>query len=603
MRETAANTTASLPRGNLILAGGTACGDILVCHEGISFWGGVDPETGQIIDAHHPDHGASLAGRVVLMPTSRGSCSGSGVLLQLALNGNAPAALVFCKAEETLTLGALVAGHIFQSPVTVISLCADEYARLATAHHADIADGALVATDLPPAKASPADKSSGELVSGRIKSDKLQIALEPLSLDAVTLSARDQQMRAGDHGPAAAIAMDIICRLATVQGARSLRDVTRGHIDGCILAHQANLAFARKMAEMGAQIIIPTTTNAISVDRENWQHQGVAPSFAQDAAALADSYIAMGAQPSFTCAPYLLDAPPGMGDCIGWSESNAVIYANSVLGARTSKLPDFLDLFVAMTGRAPVCGAYTDEGRRPARIIDVSLPDAGYDESIWSILGWTIGSHSPDSIPLVRGLETLPLGTDDLKAICAAFGTTSGAPMLHIAGHTPESGMPPHRHADIVTIDQPTLAKAWQTLNAEEASIDLVAVGSPHASLDELHRIVDLFGRRTCPPDIHFIVCAGRDVIASAGQDGTAGRLKASGVRLVADICWCSMTEPVFPPDTKVLITNSGKYAHYADGLNGRKVRLAGLEACVEAALTGTAPAHPPDWVSRQIAD
>jgi hypothetical protein len=61
VRETAANTTASLPRGNLILAGGTACGDILVCHEGISFWGGVDPETGQIIDAHHPDHGASLA--------------------------------------------------------------------------------------------------------------------------------------------------------------------------------------------------------------------------------------------------------------------------------------------------------------------------------------------------------------------------------------------------------------------------------------------------------------------------------------------------------------------------------------------------------------
>ena len=100
MRETAANTTASLPRGNLILAGGTACGDILVCHEGISFWGGVDPETGQIIDAHHPDHGASLAGRVVLMPTSRGSCSGSGVLLQLALNGNAPAALVFGVASS-----------------------------------------------------------------------------------------------------------------------------------------------------------------------------------------------------------------------------------------------------------------------------------------------------------------------------------------------------------------------------------------------------------------------------------------------------------------------------------------------------------------------
>ena len=602
MPETSANSAIANARGNLILTGGAAGGDILVCHEGISFWGGVDPDTGRIIDVHHPNHGASIAGRVVMMPTSRGSCSGSSVLLQMALNRNAPAALIFCKTEETLTLGALVASHIFQSPVAVISLCADDYARLAAADHADIFDGTLVATSLPTADASAADKSSDEFMSDRIASDKVEIALEPLALDTLTLSKRDQQMREGDHGPAAAIAMDIICKLATVQGALSLRDVTRGHIDGCILSHQANLAFAQKMAKMNAQIIIPTTTNAISVDREKWQQQGVAPPFAKDAAALADSYVAMGARPTFTCAPYLLDAPPALGECIGWSESNAVIYANTVLGARTSKLPDFLDLFVAITGRAPVSGAYTDEGRRPTRIIDVTLANTSYDESMWSVLGWVIGTQSPDSIPLVRGLETLQLGNDDLKAICAAFGTTSGAPMLHIAGHTPESELPPHNHADVVSIDQVTLAKAWQTLNARETSIDLVAIGSPHASLDELHRIADLFGHRTCRPDIHFIVCAGRDVIARAGQDGTTSQLQAAGVRLVADICWCSITEPVLPPETKVLITNSAKYAHYANGLSGRKVRLAGLEVCVQAALTSTAPVLPPDWVTCQIA-
>ena len=159
------------------------------------------------------------------------------MLLQMTLNRNAPVALIFSKTEETLTLGALVASHIFQSPVSVISLCVDDYAHFAKADHADICDGTLVATSLPPDDASAADKSSDEFVPDRIASDKVEVALEPLALDTLTLSKRDQQMPEGDHGTAAAIAMNIICRLATVQGAFSLRDVTLGHIDGCILSH------------------------------------------------------------------------------------------------------------------------------------------------------------------------------------------------------------------------------------------------------------------------------------------------------------------------------------------------------------------------------
>ena len=97
----------------LQLVEGSASGEVLACAEGLSFWGGVDPLTGRIIDVHHPDHGKSVTGKVLTMPTSRGSCSGSGVLLELALNGLAPAALVFSEDEETLTLGALVAGRVF----------------------------------------------------------------------------------------------------------------------------------------------------------------------------------------------------------------------------------------------------------------------------------------------------------------------------------------------------------------------------------------------------------------------------------------------------------------------------------------------------------
>ena len=130
----------SRPEGRQIVAG-SAQGDILAIAQGISFWGGIDPESGRIIDIHHPNHGQSVAGKVLLMPTSRGSCSGSGVLLQLALDGNAPAALVFCEREEILTLGALVASRIFGCPMPVLQVGREAYARLAVAPHAALTEG------------------------------------------------------------------------------------------------------------------------------------------------------------------------------------------------------------------------------------------------------------------------------------------------------------------------------------------------------------------------------------------------------------------------------------------------------------------------------
>ena len=128
---------------NRQIVAGEAEGEVLAFAEGISFWGGIDPESGRIIDIHHPNHGQSVAGKILLMPTSRGSCSGSGVLLQLALDGNAPAALVFCEAEEILTLGALVAGRVFGHPVPVLRLGRAEYDALAAAHRAGLSGGKI----------------------------------------------------------------------------------------------------------------------------------------------------------------------------------------------------------------------------------------------------------------------------------------------------------------------------------------------------------------------------------------------------------------------------------------------------------------------------
>jgi predicted aconitase/predicted aconitase with swiveling domain len=544
---------------------GTAEGAILATTEPLSFWGGVDPATGQVIDVHHPLSGQNMAGRILVMPGTRGSCTGSGVLLDMALNGKAPAALVFCEPEDVVTLGALIAAEMFGKPLPVLRLTPEAHAQLAKARTARITADALEA-------------------------DGLTLAIAPPATGALTLTDHDRAMLDGAEGVATALAMRILCAMAVNQGATRLIDVSQGHIDGCIYASPANLTFAEKMADMGAKVRIPTTMNAISVDHSNWRSQGVPPVFGGPAQRLADAYVRMGCQPTFTCSPYLLDTAPTEGEAIAWSESNAVIYANSVLGARTAKHPDFLDLCSAMTGRAPLSGGYLDENREALRILDIDLPE-GIDDAFWPLIGWLAGKAAPDRIPLLRGLAAAKPTPEALKALCAAFGTTSAAPMLHVEGVTPEA----HRiapGADHVRITRADMVDAWRTLNDGPDVVELVAIGSPHASLLECRALADaLAGRKAAIPTI---VTAGRAVMDQARAEGTLARLTDAGVQVLPDLCWCSISEPVFPPGTRALMTNSGKYAHYGPGLSGRAVRFGSLAACAEAATTGHAPRSLP---------
>ena len=143
-----------------------------------------------------------------------------------------------------------------------------------------------------------------------------------------------------------------------------------------------------------------------------------------------------GGTESLVISPYLLDSAPKSGEYVAWAESNAVVFANTVLGARTAKHPDFLDLCIALTGRAPLAGVYLDEFRKPQLAIDVERP-ANADNSFWPLVGYLAGRASPDRIPILRGLAGTAPSRDDLKALCAAFGTTSAAAMLHIEGVTP----------------------------------------------------------------------------------------------------------------------------------------------------------------------
>ena len=545
--------------------------EVIVCEEGLSFWGGVDPDNGVVIDAHHDLHGQSIAGKIVLMPTSRGSCSGSGVLLQLALNDCAPAALIFREDEEVLTLGAVIASHMFDRTVGVARLANTQYDTLRL-------------------------KKAATLQGKMLTSGEFSVELHPVTQADLELTRSDKAMLAGKKGKPVFLAMEVICAMAASQGAKRLIGVSRGHIDGCIYAHDANLIFAETMAEMGAKVAIPTTINAISVDRENWTDHNLPPDFGQAASRLADAYVRMGARPTFSCAPYLADDVPQLGEDIGWSESNAVIFANSVLGARTAKHPDYLDLFIALTGRAPETGVHLPANRRPRIVVDVDLPE-GYDDAFWPLIGWIAGRLAPDRVPVLTGLQRVAPSRDDLRAVCAAFGTTSAAPLLHVAGVTPEGDIEPIKPAARARITRANLAEAWHAFNTGSRKIDLVALGSPHFSLEETRRFADLMEGKHKHPEVAVIITLGREVFAKAESEGLVNRLGLAGVQLYTDLCWCSIVEPIFPIESKTLMTNSGKYAHYAPGLSGREVRFGSLSDCAQATTSGIAPSEPPEWI------
>lgn len=565
------------------LVAGEAEGPLLWSDVGLSFWGGVDPATGIVIDRHHPLAGRGLAGCILALPSGRGSCSGSGVLMELIASGKAPAAIVVAEREEILTLGTLVADEMFGRSMPLVRIARTDFDRIGTSAFARLSRDGLStfatapAGDWQPAATPPSTSAS---------------TAAALHLDDI-----DRALVDGTHGKAAAVAMRLLVRMAEVYGAPRFVDVVQAHVDGCFYTGPASLAFAERFVEWGARVRVPTTLNAISVDRRRWRDIGIPESIGAPGSAVADAYVAMGAEPTFTCAPYLLPTAPAAGVAIGWAESNAVVYANSVLGARTMKYPDYLDICIALTGRAPLAGCHTGEGRRATLAIDVDVPDgAASDDALWPLLGYCVGLVSSSDIPLVRGLERVAGGSDALKAFGAAFATTSAAPMFHIAGHTPEAAQqsPPRT----MSLSRDDLRRGWHELDAAASEdIDLVSLGNPHFSLTECARLAELARGRTKSPRVEIIVTLGRDVHAAAIRAGYVADAEAFGVRFVTDTCWCFVGEPLIPPAARTMMTNSGKYAHYGPGLVGRAFRFGSLAACVDAACTGRAAERLPGWL------
>ncbi len=409
---------------------------------------------------------------------------------------------------------------------------------------------------------------------------------------SLQLSQSDQAQLSGECGPANRLAMSIVVRMAEVCGAESLMDITAAHIDSTLYQGDATLEFAERLAGYEAKVAVPTTLNVSGVDEHGWREWAVPPAWAANAHRQMIAYQSMGAIPTWTCAPYQTEWKPAFGQQIAWGESNAICFANSVIGARTERYPDLFDICAAITGRVPAIGLHLTENRAGQLLLRLKdIPHrVQQDDEFYPVLGHLIGKLARNRIPVVEGIEVSP-AEDQLKALCAATASFGAVALLHLIGITPEAptfdaafqGKSPQRSIEI-TMAHLRAARGELTTTAGD-KLDMVVLGSPHFSLAEFQKLAPLLKGKHRHPDVQFLVTSSRLMSNLADQAGCLGPLKAFGGKVTVDTC--VLTTPMLHPEIKTLMTNSAKYAYYSPGLLNTQVVFGKLEDCVRSAVGG----------------
>ncbi len=406
------------------------------------------------------------------------------------------------------------------------------------------------------------------------------------------LSDRDQALAAGERGPAVAMAMRIITRLAEANRARRLIDVTSAHIDSCLYHGDAGLDFAERLVDDGGRFVIPTSLNVATLDLLHPELFRGDAELAERGKRLMAAYVAMGGTPTWTCAPYQLDVRPGLGEHVAWAESNAIVFANSVLGARTERYGDFIDACAALTGRVPDAGLHRDEHRRAWSVFRLEgISDQLLrSEAIYPVLGHLIGRATGIFIPAITGL-TPDASEDDLKALGAAAASSGGVAMFHAIGITPEAATLSEATAGArlrldITIGPEDLRRARDELTTgAQGSLGAISIGTPHFSRAEFKRLAALVSGVTVHPDVEFYVNTGRGELAAAAAAGYLDPIRRAGIEIVTDTC--AYVTPIMRQTEGTVMTNSGKVAYYAPGNLGVDVAFGSLADCVVSAQAG----------------
>jgi len=405
------------------------------------------------------------------------------------------------------------------------------------------------------------------------------------------LDAEERAMLAGAVSPAAALAMRLVVRLAEAGHARRLLPIESAHIDSCLYHGQAGLDFARKLVDGGGHVRVPATLNVSSLDLLHPDLYRGSPETAAAARSLMDAYEQLGCRPTWTCAPYQLVERPRFGEHIAWAESNAIVFANSVLGARTDRYGDFIDICAAITGRVPAAGLHLDAERRARLVLDVGGLTGATRRASWfpAVLGHLLGRAAGTGVAAVVGLESM--SEDGMKALGAAAASSGGVAMFHLVGITPEAptmgSATGGATVDHLAVTEEMIRGARADLTtASGERVDAVSVGTPHFSVGEFKELARLLAGRSAV--IPLYANTGRDVLVEVM--GTSWWDDLASVRIVTDTC--TYITPILEEGVEVVMTDSAKWAYYAPGNLGVSVVFGSLAECVESAVTGRMIRH-----------
>jgi predicted aconitase len=409
----------------------------------------------------------------------------------------------------------------------------------------------------------------------------------------VKLEPIDRALLTGEYGAAAARAMALLVRYGEACGAERFIGIESAHIDGCLYHGPSSIDFARRFVDLGGKVCVPTTLNVAAVDvtHPGW-HCGP-PEIIAEQEVLTRLHEQLGCLPTLTCAPYQRMARPRRGEHVAWAESNAIVFINSVLGARTDRYGDFTDLCAALTGRVPLAGLHRDEARRPAIVFDLpSIETARLPRDLYfAAIGYVVGRRAPGIVPYLRGLP-LDASEDELKSL-GATGASSGAlALFHAEGVTPEAADMPTAGVPVEALSPAEVQAAIASLcRADEGeAVAAVCLGTPHYSLHEFALLNEAVDGRRRSAATEIYVSTSREIAAEIADDPAFDALRAFGVNIVVDTC--TYLAPVVRQTSGLILTTSGKYAHYGPGNLGRRVALMTLERCIRSAETGKVAAQ-----------
>lgn len=412
------------------------------------------------------------------------------------------------------------------------------------------------------------------------------------------LTEYEQEMLDGRYGEGMQTAIEILVKMGGLYGAERFLPVKNAHIDAAAYTTiwDAGTEFVEFLADKGAKVSVPTTINPMSMDTRRWREQYTSEAFAEKCERLRKAYMKLGVNPTWTCAPYQCTNVPVFGENVSWSESNAVNYVNSVVGARAERLPDLVDVCCAVAGRVPEYGLYLEENRAGEILFTLKGFDgsAFRDTVDYAVLGYLVGETAVNRVPVVLGLpeSTMP---DQLKAFSAAAASGGATSLFHAVGLTPEAptleaafhGKTTYETVEITPAEVAHMRARLNTGDTEK--VDMVLMGCPHLSFQEIKEIACGIEGKKVHEGTEFWIQTSHPIYELAALAGYVEVIEKAGAMLVRDTCLMEMEYNGIWRG-RHFVTNSGKAAQYAPAINGVKITMADMAGCVEAAVTGKRP-------------